>query len=89
MYVFLPQHSYASPPPQAPLPASLNQFLTMAPPPNTMFQKFLRYNFQASMVVCTGFGAWYMLKGPGRAQEEDIAVLVRRGKAEDGGAEKK
>jgi hypothetical protein len=61
----------------------------MAPPPNTIFQKILRYNFQAGMVVCTGFGAWYMLKGPGRAQEEDIAVLVRRGEAEEEGAEKK
>jgi hypothetical protein len=41
------------------------------------------------MVFFAGFGAWYMLKGPGRAQEEDIAVLVRRGKAEDEGREKK
>ena len=60
----------------------------MAPPPNTTIQTLLRYTYRANMVFFAGFGAWYMLKGPGRAQEEDIAVLVRRGKAEDEGREK-
>lgn len=60
----------------------------MPPPPNTTLQTLLRYTYRANMVFFAGFGAWYMLKGPGRAQEEDIAVLARREDAGDPGRKK-
>lgn len=51
----------------------------MSPPPNPTVQKLLRYTYRANMVFFAGFGAWYMLKGPGRGQEQDIASLTQQG----------
>lgn len=50
----------------------------MAPPPNSTLQTLLRYTYRANMIFFAGFGAWYMLKGPGRGQEQDIASLMQR-----------
>lgn len=36
------------------------------------------------MVFFAGFGAWYMLKGPARGQEQDIATLTKRGEDKAG-----
>lgn len=51
----------------------------MPPPPNSTIQTLLRYTYRANMVFFAGFGAWYMLKGLGRGQEQDIASLMHRG----------
>jgi hypothetical protein len=51
----------------------------MAPAPNSRIQTLLRYTYRANMVFFAGFAAWYMLKGPARGQEQDIAALTRRG----------
>jgi hypothetical protein len=50
----------------------------MAPPPKSTIQTLLRYTYQANIIFFAGFGAWYMLKGPGRGQEQDIAALTQR-----------
>jgi hypothetical protein len=50
----------------------------MAAPPNSTVQTLLRYTYRVNMVFFAGFGAWYMLKGPGRTQEQDIATLMHR-----------
>lgn len=52
---------------------------TMASPSQSTIQTLLRYTYRANIVFFAGFGAWYMLKGPGRGQEQDIASLTRRG----------
>lgn len=51
----------------------------MAPLPDSTVQTLLRYTYRANMVFFAGFGAWYMLKGPGRGQEQDIKILTQRG----------
>lgn len=50
----------------------------MMSPPNLIIQTLLRYTYRANMVFFAGFGAWYMLKGPGRGQEQDIATLMHQ-----------
>jgi hypothetical protein len=50
----------------------------MAPAQNSTVQTLLRYTYRANMVFFVGFGAWYMLKGPARGQEQDIATLTKR-----------
>ena len=47
-------------------------------PSNPTIQTLLRYTYRANVVFFAGFGAWYMLKGPGRGQEQDIMTLTHR-----------
>ena len=50
----------------------------MATPPSSTVQTLLRYTYRANMVFFAGFGTWYMLKGLGRGQEQDIAALMHQ-----------
>jgi len=59
-------------------PTNPNRRPNMATPPDSTVQTLLRYTYRANMVFFAGYGAWYMLKGPGRGQEQDVASLLHR-----------